>query len=147
MTNFATYRNISSKKLGESLSYPRECRRAQRCRARRGWRRRGWPPSAQSFRAGGTWAPTPRSGAGAACPWSARWCCRSCSCNCTRKSLLQGVAGKFAHFSHVIKSRNVARAPTEWLRMCWNSVTSFSLSLSSMTDVWSGLGTLARKLP
>ena len=41
----------------------------------------------------------------------------------------------------------VARGSTAWFRMCWNSVTSLSLSLSSMTETSRGEASLAKKLP
>jgi hypothetical protein len=49
--------------------------------------------------------------------------------------------------TYVIKSKNVERGSTACFLMCWNSITSFSRSLSSITDTCNGLGSLARKLP
>ena len=40
--------------------------------------------------------------------------------------------------AYVMKSRNEARGSTACLRMCTNSATIFSLSLSSMTETASG---------
>jgi hypothetical protein len=36
--------------------------------------------------------------------------------------------------------------PEAWFLMCWNSVTNFSLSFSSMTDTWRLLS-FDRKFP
>lgn len=46
-----------------------------------------------------------------------------------------------------MKSKNVDNGATEWFLICWNSMTSFSLSLSSIVDTANGLGSLAKKVP